>query len=148
MGFNFESRIVRPASEIQVLPVHVEIKCLIEPLITDIPAELDVVLPNCFREIIRPLERVSGLWQFTFKVIAEVESTRNIYKRHALAASAKSRMNAQIRVSGIGEAVRRRHRHARIRHQCGVLRVQKRPLAFAEKRKAPSFTAVAPMVHV
>ena len=94
------------------------------------------MLSNCLGEVIRPLERISALRQFTFEVIAKVESARNIYKRHTFPARAKSWMYAQVRVCRIGKTVRCRHRHTRIRYRCRVLWVQKCPLALAEKCKA------------
>ena len=63
--------------------VHIEIQKLIEPLAAHVHAEFRGVLAKCLGEVIGPLERVAGLRQFAFKVIADREATANVDEGHA-----------------------------------------------------------------
>src|SRR4029077_12395836 len=70
------------------------------------------------------------------EVVSDVEAARNVDEGHAFASRAQSRVDPYIRIVWVRKTICRRDRFAGVLHQSGVLRMQKRPLALAEQRKA------------
>src|SRR5260221_3867066 len=131
-----QARIIRSAAEIEILAADVEIQCLIELLIANVPSELQVVLADGLAEIVRPLESVADLGQLAFEIVADIEPARNIDERHSFAARPQSRGDSYTRIGRGREAVGRRNRFASLLHPRRMLRMQKRSLPFAEHREA------------
>ena len=91
-----EAWVVWSPSEVEVLAAHVEIECLVEPLVTDVSAKLEVMPAKGFAEIVRPLIGVADLWQFPFEVVPNVEAPGDVDERYAFTIRAKLWVDARV----------------------------------------------------
>src|SRR5437899_2214210 len=74
--------------------IDVEVEQLVKTLAAKVAAELKRVVPDDLADIVRPLERIAYLRQFTFPVIANCESAAHLNEGKAFMLRTEIRMNA------------------------------------------------------
>ncbi len=77
------------------LAVNVEIQKLVKALASDISTELKRVVSDDLADIVRPLEGIPHLRQFTLSIVANGESTAHLYKRKSFVLRTEVGMYAQ-----------------------------------------------------
>src|SRR5438477_2760899 len=106
------NRIVRPASIDVIGTVDVEIEALIELIVTEVSAKFKTMISNNFSEAVGNLVRIPALRKLALKVVSNRKSAGNVNVRNSFPAGSEVRVDSEIGIVGVREAVARRDRSA------------------------------------